>query len=359
MEQAAPAGPVSTSAPPADDDDDDELQYQGHTGAIALADFPHARENCVTKPFRFGAEQQHCANCYCYVCDDLASKCPQWDSHCAATHTKQVWQQARQAWKTKDAPAAPAAAAAAPAAAARNPTSRSRRAQACTTGARACTQVYPVGCGAGGLLPSVQLRPYQKQSLAFMLDIEKSTDPGLLGRRDELGYRFGVRGGILADEMGMGKTMVCISLVLANPPKPGVSKTTMCIVNNSLVQQWYDEFKRYAPKLNVKKHYASSKVKSDDMLGIRHHHLDAAHEAAGGTAGTSTASSSTKSTSSTAGSTGSSWLERHSIRWMIRRRCWLVTGTPIQSGMVPAAAPRPYTRSSLGRDVEVRAPTRG
>ena len=105
MEQAAPANPMSTSAPAAADDDDDELQYQGHTGAIALADFPHARENCVSKPFRFGAEQQHCANCYCYVCDDLASKCPQWDSHCAATHTKPVWQQARQAWKTKDAPA--------------------------------------------------------------------------------------------------------------------------------------------------------------------------------------------------------------------------------------------------------------
>ena len=69
MEQAAPANPVTTSAPAAADDDDDELQYQGHTGAIALADFPHARENCVTKPFRFGAEQQHCANCYCYVCD--------------------------------------------------------------------------------------------------------------------------------------------------------------------------------------------------------------------------------------------------------------------------------------------------
>lgn len=25
---------------------------------------------------------------YCYVCDDVASSCPQWASHCMATHTQ-------------------------------------------------------------------------------------------------------------------------------------------------------------------------------------------------------------------------------------------------------------------------------
>ena len=45
----------------------------------------------------------------------------------------------------------------------------------------ACTQVYPVEVAEpAGLLPSVQLRPYQKQSLAFMIDIERSTDVTLL-----------------------------------------------------------------------------------------------------------------------------------------------------------------------------------
>ena len=52
--------------------DDEEAVYQGHTGDIALADFPHARENCVQ--FRFTENPlRKCANCYCFVCDIVAS----------------------------------------------------------------------------------------------------------------------------------------------------------------------------------------------------------------------------------------------------------------------------------------------
>ena len=34
-----------------------------------------------------------------------------------------------------------------------------------------------------GIAPSITLRPYQKQSLAFMLAVENSTDPSLVGQR--------------------------------------------------------------------------------------------------------------------------------------------------------------------------------
>ena len=75
----------------------------------------------------------------------------------------------------------------------------------------ACTQVYPVEVSEpAGLEKNVRLRPYQKQSLAFMLDVERSTDATLIGRN-------GTRGGFLCDEMGMGKTAVLIALVVANP----------------------------------------------------------------------------------------------------------------------------------------------
>lgn len=53
------------------------------------------------------------------------------------------------------------------------------------------------------LLICDDLRDYQKQSLAFMLERERSE-----------GYR--VRGGFLCDEVGMGKTVVVIALILAN-----------------------------------------------------------------------------------------------------------------------------------------------
>ena len=125
-----------------------------------------------------------------------------------------------------------------------------------------------------GLLSSITLRPYQKQSLAFMIDLERSTQPETAGR---VSGRT-VRGGWLCDEMGMGKTAVVTALCLANPPltlhlgpAPGgkaamggggssssssssnstTLKLTLVIVSNTLVKQWEDEVKRFAPSLRV------------------------------------------------------------------------------------------------------------
>ena len=105
---------------------------------------------------------------------------------------------------------------------------------------QALEQVYPEEAPQpAGIAPSITLRPYQKQSLAFMLAIENSTDASLVGERPAESLRVhlaraaalgtpmnrrerraglhkvdqdngpapptrSVRGGWLCDEVGMG-----------------------------------------------------------------------------------------------------------------------------------------------------------
>lgn len=67
-----------------------------------------------------------------------------------------------------------------------------------------------------------------------------------------------VRGGILADEMGMGKTLEMLSLVVSNPlnledisQRSGSytpSKTTLIVCPLSVLHQWYSEIKRHTQK---------------------------------------------------------------------------------------------------------------
>ena len=213
------AATASTVAPPNDDDDDD-LQYVSHTGAIALSDFPHARENCAACPFKPGGEQVHCANCYCYVCDGPAAQCPVWVQHCKATHKSAAWKKKRADWKKNPPAAAAAAAGAAAAPAAAAPavsvasvarTSMNGHLPAKAKGAKdvwtcervlkAVEQVYPVETAEPAGLKAT-LRPYQKQSLAFMLDIETASVAGGTPA-----------GGWLCDEM-------CAAALTPPPPSP-------------------------------------------------------------------------------------------------------------------------------------------
>jgi SNF2 family DNA or RNA helicase len=159
-------------------------------------------------------------------------------------------------------------------------------------------QVYPEETSEPtGFPSSLRLRPYQKQSLAFMLHVERHGYPGhdnsnatectdgshnpsaasaaasgAAGGGSSKGKMAAgpvvhslpnadpnLRAGWLADEVGMGKTAVCAALILANPStRPPVSdarfsrlldefdpsvhpvplKLTLIIVNNTLVRQW-------------------------------------------------------------------------------------------------------------------------
>ena len=81
------------------DDGDRDVMIEGQSGAMALIDFPHARENCVQHAFAPGNFEATCANCYCFVCDKPVSECPEWDEHCMATNTQQKWISMRALWK--------------------------------------------------------------------------------------------------------------------------------------------------------------------------------------------------------------------------------------------------------------------
>eukprot|EP01052_Picozoa_sp_SAG31_P008544 SAG31_NODE_434_length_15737_cov_10.315450_4_plen_989_part_00 len=247
-------------------DDDDDVRVEGHTGVLALQDFPHARENCVSFQFMAGCEQDHCKLCYCYVCDLPASACTSWASHCKARHADPVSRRQR------------AAAAAARLRAAQmedapdwhRPAGGTSPAAAAAAGCWSCERVldgvtaasvYPREVdGSDGLARGVRLRTYQKQTLGFMLDRERSGSclsarPGAgdprMSANAELGTMFvrperlgvlvptGVRGGYIADEVGMGKTLCAISLVLANCPVE--RDANPMLADGNRVTVWFEE----------------------------------------------------------------------------------------------------------------------
>ena len=320
---AASAASAASAAAGAGDDDAD-VTIEGQSGAMALIDFPHARENCVQHAFVPGNFAATCANCYCFVCDAPASGCVQWAAHAPATHKEAAWRKERERMKQAKlarlaaaVPAAgagggmrappPAAAAAAAAAAAPAPAPVGAPAVdaptsiSCTELLKQVQQVWPVEEPTPVLLKA-QLRPYQRQSLAFMLELERapagastvgSVSTGSFPPKRE------VRGGWLCDEVGMGKTMACIATILANPlpqeqqtpwtidpardwhdhtrygrsitvrtPTSGLLtrfrgntlklKTTLVLTKNTLIGQWKDEFEKFAPHLNVLIYHTAS-----------------------------------------------------------------------------------------------------
>jgi hypothetical protein len=98
------------------DASDSSLQSSRHSldgtnRADTLADYPHARGDCVVHPFANGTVEKNCPNCYCYVCDVPVRECKTWINHCQAVQGDEHWQHERAKVKSVNPVAAVAVAA--------------------------------------------------------------------------------------------------------------------------------------------------------------------------------------------------------------------------------------------------------
>ncbi|KAG0596709.1 hypothetical protein M758_UG278500 [Ceratodon purpureus] len=145
---------------------------------------------------------------------------------------------------------------------------------------------------------SVPLRPYQRQSLQFMLDSEQrdggflsvnyeplQTNVGgmspmysaslnhlLLRKPHEETSGSTTRGGFLCEEMGLGKTIEILALILANPSPAdrcasASSKGTLVVCPVSIVGQWANEVKsKLAANLNIYVYHGSKRIRDPKRL---------------------------------------------------------------------------------------------
>ena len=77
-----------------------------------------------------------------------------------------------------------------------------------------------------------QLYQHQKKGVSWLLSMENLSK--------------GPKGGFLCDEMGLGKSIQIISVILGN-----VKKNTLIVVPKSIVTQWKNEISKFAPSLSV------------------------------------------------------------------------------------------------------------
>ncbi|PWN62960.1 DEAD/DEAH box helicase [Chryseobacterium viscerum] len=89
-----------------------------------------------------------------------------------------------------------------------------------------------------------ELRDYQHEGLNWLNFLD--------------GFNFG---GCLADDMGLGKTIQIIAFILSQREKRGHT-TNLIVVPTSLLFNWQDEIRRFAPSIKVGLHYGADRPKT-------------------------------------------------------------------------------------------------
>ncbi|XP_043718767.1 uncharacterized protein LOC122666766 [Telopea speciosissima] len=91
-------------------DDAQEISVICQRGQVACRDYPHSRHLCAKFPFNKTPHEDHCEQCYCYVCDSIAP-CKSWKKtggvgHCDATEQGALWKYLRRQNKPAPPPTA-------------------------------------------------------------------------------------------------------------------------------------------------------------------------------------------------------------------------------------------------------------
>ncbi len=95
---------------------------------------------------------------------------------------------------------------------------------------------------------TAQLRPYQRQALSWLTDLEHQ---GLSG--------------ILADDMGLGKTVQVLAL-LSRRHEDRPASPSLVVMPSSLIFNWHAEAQRFAPELKLGLYYGAGRKATPDWF---------------------------------------------------------------------------------------------
>ncbi|KAJ1919004.1 DNA-dependent ATPase fun30 [Mycoemilia scoparia] len=104
--------------------------------------------------------------------------------------------------------------------------------------------------------PEFSLKTYQFEGVAWLTCLFESGGSG-----------------ILADEMGLGKTCQVISFI-ANSLERGNSGPFMIICPSSTIDNWTNEFRKFAPGLNVESYYGSQQERAHKRVYLDRNNWD-------------------------------------------------------------------------------------
>lgn len=211
--------------------------------ALVISNIPHCRHKCPVHRFDNAASRidnkgiftmqtnvnkEICDECYCFICDIKASSCSDWIKHCNASPTHCAWVNLRARHGV--------------------PLLSEMQGDPLTFLSRK-PSAFPPEYDTDRLGLEYPLKPWQKMMVNFMVNVEKNgVSPKLFRPKvaaDTLPAL--VHGGILACEVGMGKTAAVIATLLANP----LDGVTLFVVPPLLVRQTRVEMKKFSKNINV------------------------------------------------------------------------------------------------------------